>query len=558
MFAGLRRFQKIIWVVAAVVIIPTFVVFFSPSSMRGVPDEDRLQLGSIDGKPISRTQFLEARSEAMLRMFITSGRWPENEGDRLTDYTYSWLVVISQLQEQGIKADDRAMGRLAASYGITDIDAFLKNISSRQRGIHLTKEDFVRYLEHEVGFQQLVQLAGVSGQLVHPREAQEKFLKEHQENVVEAVFFQTSSYTNGVVANAAELGRYYTNMMAQYRLPERLKVAYVEFPKSNYFAQADSVLALRTNLSALIDQEYQQRGATNYTDPNNPAVVLGEKEAKDQIRSLVRGQSALTFAHNAATELADKLMGQSDASVQTFESFMAAAKQTVKVSSPFTRDEAPAEMKSVSPEFAGRLFELTNSASVVLFQPMMGEDAVYIAAVKQRIPSQIEPFEAVRARVAADYLRSQGRERAVKAGNSFHSNSVQQVSAGKSFAEVAAKSGLRVEALPPFSSATENLPELAGRLQMAQLNNAVSSLTNGGISRFMFTQEGGVVLHLKDRKALSEEIQKEKYPAFLRSERMSGSFEAFGKWIGKIEQAKLQRPAPAAGAADGQGASAAQ
>ena len=556
MFAGLRRFQKIIWALAAIVIIPTFVVFFSPSSMRAMRDAAGVHLGSIDGKPISRNQFVEARNEALLRMFITSGRWPENESDRLTDYTYSWLVVISQLQEQGIKADDQAMGRLAASYGITDIDAFIKNIVSRQRGIHLTKEDFVRYLEHEVGFQQLVQLAGASGQLVNPREAQEKFLKEHQENVVEAVFFQTSSYTNGVTTNPADIGRYYTNMMVQYRLPERLRVAYVEFPKSNFFAQADSVLALRTNLSALIDQEYQQRGATNYTDPNNPGAVLSEKEAKDQIRSMVRSQSALTFAHNAATELADKLMSQSDASVQTFESFMTAAKLPVKVSSPFGRDEAPVEMKSVSPEFAGRLFELTNSTAAVLFQPIMGEDAVYLAAIKQRIPSQIEPLESVRARVAADYVRSQGRERALKAGNAFQSNSVQQVSAGKSFSEVAAKSGLRVETLPPFSSATENLPELAGRMQLSQLNNAVSALTNGGISRFMFTPDGGVVLHLKDRKAIADDVQKDKFPTFIRSERLSRSFEAFGKWIGKVEQAKLQRPATAA--ADGQGAGASQ
>ena len=102
MFAGLRRFQKIIWAMAAVVIIPTFVVFFSPSSMRAVRDGSGVQLGSIDGEPISRAQFLEARNEALLRMFITSGRWPENEGDRVTDYAYSWMVVISQLQEQGI------------------------------------------------------------------------------------------------------------------------------------------------------------------------------------------------------------------------------------------------------------------------------------------------------------------------------------------------------------------------------------------------------------------------------------------------------------------------
>lgn len=475
------------------------------------------------------------------------------------DYAYSWLVVISQIHEHGIKVDDVAMSRLAASYGITDIDNFIKNVVGKQRAVHLTKEDFVRYLEHEVGFQQLVQLAGVPGQLTNPKDALDKFQKEFQENMVEAVFFPVSSYTNGVAVTPAEVGRYYTNMMAQYRVSERIRVAYVEIPKSNYFAQADAMMALRTNLAALIDQEYQQRGATNFTDPNNPGVVLGEKEAKDHIRSMVRSQSALTSADNAATELADKLMSASkgEASAEVFEKFMAGANLTVKVSSPFGRDQAPPELKGISPEAIGRLFELTNASSATLFQGLMGEDAVYLAAVKQRIPSQVEPLEVVKSRVTADYLRSQGRERALRAGNTFQSNVTHQITLGKGFAEVASGAGLRVETLPPFSQSTENLPELAGRIQLNQLNDAVSRLTNGGVSRFLYTPEGGAVVHLRERKPISAELQKEKFPAFIRGENLQKSYEAFGKWIGKVEKDKLQRPAVAS-AAGGQGEASAQ
>lgn len=545
MFAGLRRFQRIIWVIAAIVVIPTFVVFFSPSALRSRRDNAGGDLGSIDGKKITTAEFLDARREAMFRMFMTTRRWPENEGERLNDFTYYQLLIISQIKEHNIHVSQSAVSHLALSFGITDVNAFMQNVVGKHSGVQVTKDDFVRFLEHEAAFRELTQLAAVSGQLILPRNAEAKFQKQYQENVVEAVFFSAKDYTNGVTFTQADLQKYYTNNQSLYRLQERLQISYVEFPKSNYFAQADAALSLRTNLAALIDQEYQRRGATNFTDPKNPSVTLPEKEAKDQLKEMVRGESALISAYNAAAELSDKLMNQGNGSAAAFEQFMTANKQTVQLSSPFDRNTVPPELKGVSSEILPHLFELTNQASVVYFTPIRGENSIYLVAAKQRIPSQMEPFETVRAKVAADYIKSQSRTMLAAAGNSFVSVLTNQLAAGKSFAEIASSSKLRVEAIPPFSAATENLPELSSRMDLSRLKFETGRLTNGAVSRFIFTADGGAVLHLRERKSIAEDARKEKFEAFVQEERMNHLNESFGKWISKVEQAKLQRPVSA-------------
>ncbi|HAM72806.1 MAG TPA: hypothetical protein DCM86_14285 [Verrucomicrobiales bacterium] len=550
MFASFRRFQKLIWAMAAVVIIPLFVIFFTPQAgttfrrFMGGGDDGSGEFGRVSGERVERGAFLEAQKEVYLRTWLHTRRWPENDAEQINEQTYFRLLIIQQIQELGIHVSQEAVTRTALNYGISDVDQAIKQLPKVR--FSYTKEDFIRYCEHEAGLVELTELAGVSGQLITPREAEERFKQQSQEVVLESVFFNWSDHTNGIAAGADAVSKYYTNYQSQYRLPERLVVSFAEFPKKDFLTQGDAALSQRvTNFTALIDQEYQRQGGTNFTDPNNPLVVLPEKEAKEQIKEKIRGQFALMAAHNKAAEVADRMMNLGDASLKTFEGSIAAEKIAVKTSSPFDRSHAPAEFKGVAPELAGRMFELTNSAAAVLFAPIMGEDSVFLAAVKERLPSQVEPFAAVRERATADYIKNQGRDLAMRAGNAFYMSLTNQMPAGKSFAEVAAASRLKVETLPPFSPSTDSLPELAGRIDINTLKNLSSRMTNGAISRFTYTADGGAVMHLRDRRPVSEAVRKEKYTTFLQQERLSRMNDVLNHWFEKIYQAKVQKPASA-------------
>ncbi|MBI1839728.1 MAG: hypothetical protein HYR88_02610 [Verrucomicrobia bacterium] len=526
-------------------IIPLFISYFTPGSGRGslfkMSGED-IDLGRLNGEPITLAQFQDAQREAVFRMRFYTDRNSDHSAEQLREFAYQVLLIGQQIKEHGIHPSQEAVARVALSFGVPDIGKFLESMPKEQ-GVRLQKEDFVRFLEHEAGFRELTQLITSGTQLISPREVDEKFRKENQEMVVDAVFFNAPSYTNTVALTAEAIARYYTNYQSNYRLEERLQVAYAAFPKTNYFPQADQKLAAQTNLAAILNDMYQRQGATNFVDPNNPAVLLSEKDAKEKIKADVRGQIALTAAYNAASAVADKMMSDTNRSAKYFESYLAAAKIPTATSSPFEHSFAPVEFKGVSAEFASRAFRLTNVDDAILFTPIMGEDAVYLTAVKRQMPSQVEPLEVVRSRVTGDYLRSQGRDLATQAGTAFYASLTNQLAAGKSFTEAAAASRLKVEALPPFSLGTDSLPELEGRADLPQLKNAVQSLANGAVSRFIYTRDGGMVARLRERRALADEVRKEKYTAFLQREKSTKANDSLMRWFQKVEQDKLQRPA---------------
>src|SRR5256885_16578383 len=82
MFGTFRRHQQWLWIVIAGITIFTFVIYFSPGSGRSrggkMPTVD---LGSFNGRPIEREDYLAALRETKLNHFMRSGgrEWPAND-----------------------------------------------------------------------------------------------------------------------------------------------------------------------------------------------------------------------------------------------------------------------------------------------------------------------------------------------------------------------------------------------------------------------------------------------------------------------------------------------
>ena len=123
----------------------------------------------------------------------------------------------------------------------------------------LDYDDFERFIRHNLGIQQLFMTAALSGTLVTPQEAETLYRNEHRDMDTAAVFFSASNYLASVAPTPAELSQFYTNQLANYRIPERIEVNYVKFNITNYLAAAQAAL---TNLDQIIDQNYKKY-ATN-------------------------------------------------------------------------------------------------------------------------------------------------------------------------------------------------------------------------------------------------------------------------------------------------------
>jgi len=71
------------------------------------------------------------------------------------------------------------------------------------------------------------------------------------------VFFSASNYVSQVAVTPGTVTEFYTNYLAQYRLPDRVQVSYVEFNVSNYFAAAEQTLG-KTNLDNEVQNIFRQ------------------------------------------------------------------------------------------------------------------------------------------------------------------------------------------------------------------------------------------------------------------------------------------------------------
>ncbi|MGB9603661.1 MAG: SurA N-terminal domain-containing protein, partial [Limisphaerales bacterium] len=210
MFAGFRKYQKWIWVGAIIVVIPSFVIFFSPDA-RFRRDRRDVSLGSINGKAITPDQYLNAKKEAYLSFFFRHGQWPDrNEAVKQFGFdeereTYGRLLLIEKLNDMGINVSTETAAALARDFLIRIagtnappnqiLDVLYQKIL-RPNG--LTKLDFERYIRHEAGIFHLVSVAGVSGKLVTPQEAEQIYRRENQEVLVDIVFFNASNYISSV------------------------------------------------------------------------------------------------------------------------------------------------------------------------------------------------------------------------------------------------------------------------------------------------------------------------------------------------------------------------
>src|SRR5207249_2932063 len=156
--------------------------------------------------------------------------------------TYFRLLLNRKQEDFGIHPSSEAVAKAArnmlrapAKSGITSPTAFVKQILE-PKGFGM--EDVERFIRHELGVEELRSTVGLSGKLVTPEEAKSLYQREHEEVASEAVFISASNYLASVAPTPEAVSQYYSNRVAEYRIPERLQVSYVEFPLTNFLDEA--------------------------------------------------------------------------------------------------------------------------------------------------------------------------------------------------------------------------------------------------------------------------------------------------------------------------------
>jgi hypothetical protein len=259
---------------------------------------------------------------------------------------------------------------------------------------------------------------------------------------------------------------------------------------------------------------------------------------------------ALTAARRAAAEFGTKLMNQPEPNkAENLEKLAAENKLQIKVSQPFDRvsglDEFETAASEPAPEGESFIATLRQRALAltpdrpILFNSIPGPNAVYIIALKEKVPSELPPLDKIREKVTADYKQQMAADLARQAGRAFEASVTNGLAAKKSFEEICAAANVKPIDLPPFSPSTRSLTNLDQRISLQQLSSLTADLPVGQATGFVPQMEGGYVAHVKSRPAVDEQKMRTELPAFIANIRQYRQNEAFQSWFRR--QAELAR-----------------
>lgn len=558
MFGTIRKHSTGLWFFLIVVMSLSMVVFFSDFNKFSGQSGGSGDFGSINGEPITQAEYRDAYAEVRLSQFLYTGKWPAGEESaRLENETISRVFMLHKLKEMGVKASEKAVAVMVYEQLRDYPHAQLEKEILQPQGLRLA--DYERFVRNESALRQLIAAASVSSRLVIPADAETLWRKENQEVSTQLAAFWTSNYLDKVVLTNGAIETFYTNRQALYRLPERTTISYVAFYASNYFADADKRITQLTNLNEIVNDFYfrGRNGTNGWTDEQGN--VLAEDAAKAKIKEDLRLNEALLAARRAATDFGSELMNQPEPNqTATFEKFAASKNLAVRFTAPFhARDgleeiedeplggRAAADAETTVRDTVRQKALALTAAAPVVFNPIPGRRAIYVIALKGKIPSEQQPLAVVREKVTTDYKNFLAVTKAREAGQAFHSTLTNGLAAKKSFSDICAAEKIKIIDLPPISAGTRSLTNADPRINLRNVQVALD-MEVGQATAYMTAMppmEGGYLLYVKSRPAIDEAKLKEQLPAFVNQLRISRQNESFQQWFRKqIELSKVMPP----------------
>jgi hypothetical protein len=528
MIGTIRKHSSWLWVVIITLTVISFIWWGAAPAQRGGGGRGG-DFGSINGQKITQQQYVDALNEFKLVYFFRYGTWPDKRSNLsqsdMERETYVRLLLVQKASDLGIHVGldtaaalgNQMLNSLGRNGQIVSMTEFAKRVLEPQG---LTVADFENFCSHDAAIRQLVESIGASGAFITPQEAAGIYQREHQEVAAQAVFLSARSFLPSVQVTPAAVAQFYTNYLAEYRLPDRVQVNYVAFELSDFLAQSKAEWA-KTNFEENVDAYYHQN-ASQYADAKTP------EEAKVKIRERLTRDRALFDARAQANDFASTVFNLAPAYAENLATVAKQKGYTVQTTAPFSAETGPQEF--TAPEgFAKIAFGLTPDEPFV--NPIVSTNAVYVIALAKQLPSEIPSFASIQAQVTQDYQMQQATVLAREAGTNASIRLAVAMATGKSFAAACVAAGLSPQSLPPFSISTRELPALAGRAELNQVKQAVFTTAVGHISNFMETDDGGFILFVQSQLPVDQSVMNAELPQFVETLRRNREDEAFQSWL---------------------------
>lgn len=547
MISTLRKHGKwLLWVIAGATIFSmVYYIGFNPArsgSGGGDISYDTNTIGGqIYGEKVTPEKYTATMRDVDLYFLFNYGEWPERDPsvtkETLLREVYIRMMLVQKAKTLGIHISDVELQKAATKYlsspellralGVHDqsvpLPGFVGQVLVPQG---LTETDFQNFIRDDLAIQQLQLVYGLPGTLITPQEAADEYDRQYREKTAQIVFFSATNFMKEIVVTPPDVGTYYTNYMADYRLPDRISVTYVAFSVSNYLAASEQELE-KSNLDGQVSYFFSKYGMQATPDAKTP------EEAKTEIRRELVRQKALSHAADAARSFAQAVYNVSNSGSQppSAADLTTVAHQKgfpVLMTAPFSAQYGPQDFLAPT-AFTQAAFRLTPESPIS--EPVSGPNGVYVMALGKVLPAEIPPLDEIRAQVAQDLQYREAIFAARRAGTNFEHALTIQMGSGKNFAAACRAANYEPQALPPFSMDTREMPELAEHATINQLKQAAFTTPIGMASSFQSTDDGGFVVYVESETPVDPAKMNSELPQFIAEFRQQRQQQTFNEWV---------------------------
>ncbi len=536
MIGTLRKHSQGLWIIIIIVVCISFVYFFTPE-VDQIGSGQTQTFGELYGEPITRKDMQSAAGQARIAIFLQYRQWPDTGalGRQLEQSARQRMFLNRTAEKEGIRVSDEQVGVYIKAFFVDpETGKFNKvifeNVLANLAAVGgVTEEDFFDYARSQVALQHLQQVNSLAGGLISTRAAEGLYRRENEQMEAAVVFVATSNQVARVKITTNAIATYFTNNPASFRIPERVVVNYVffDFADSNYVASAEKVLAANTNLAALLDERYSDRGTNAFH--NDKGEVMSAADAKKQIRAELLDTEAGKIGQAAAIKFANEVFKIRDVKAENLTKIAKQMGYPVKESKPFTELEGPEDLDAPA-NFASVAFGL--SPDEPLGGPLNGIKGTYLVSYNRRLASEVPQLTNVWDKVVADYRRSQARELTVQAGSKLAVSLAGGLAAGKAFDELTKTNGFESVAVPAFTRSTRTIPQVEQfGLTTREFIRVAFELETGYASGFRRSGNGGYVVYAKKRTPATDAQVTADLPDFLQGLRQDRQGLAFQDWF---------------------------
>lgn len=443
--------SRLLWSFFLAVVVITFVFWGVAGSLGDGSNAANLQqpVAHLDGKPITILEYDVTRS--LLERFQAD----RINRDTVEDAVYTRIAMVRLAKTLGLTIPEE---EIRQQYAMNFVDeegkyqeTFRNQFVLSLRGSNLKEQDVLNYFGNELLIQQLQRVLS-SYALVSPFDTERWASQQTDAFQLDYATVSPAMLTNEVVVSPVELQTFFTNQIENFRLPEMRRVA--------YFAMPIPDLSGDTNLVSDAEAEsYYQANPDQFSRRIEPAAdatndvadteLIPYDEVKADILSNLRQQKSVDKVSELAMSYAVRLTPRRGRAAPAMETLASQIGVNVNTTRVFAARDFLQTVQASGP-FIQAAFELDETTTGKVSQPVVGRTEVYVMKLLEIQPPRLPAFDEVQDRVAFAATNVFTARAVASLGSNLVSELTTLMATQTNFLEAASGLGLSVTSTPPF------------------------------------------------------------------------------------------------------------